>query len=70
MSFVKKKSLNIKTSKPCIKNPLGYVFYNFDKILRKNNFCRFGPKMSPKKLIYKKSSNLGLLLISKGYKRM
>jgi hypothetical protein len=53
--FLPKKGLNIKTTKHCIKNPLGYVFYNFDKILRKNNFCRFGLKMTPKKLIYKKT---------------
>ena len=66
MGFIKKKDLNIKTAKPFIKNPLGYVFYNFDKILRKETFCCFALK----KLIYKKSSNLGIFLILKGYKRV
>ena len=45
--FPQKKSQNIKKTLPFIKNLSGYIFYNFDKILRKKYFCRFGPKMAP-----------------------
>ena len=41
MDFAKKKSWNKKTRKPFIKNPSRYVFYNFEKILKKDNFCLF-----------------------------
>ena len=32
MDFINKKSLNIKTTKPHIKNPMGYVYYKGDLI--------------------------------------
>ena len=36
MDFIKEKSWNIKTTKPYIKKPLGYVCYKCDLILKKN----------------------------------
>jgi hypothetical protein len=44
MDFINKKSSNIKTTKPHVKNPLGYVFDNFDKVLKENNFVVSGQK--------------------------
>ena len=44
MDFVKKKSLDIKTTKPFIKNPSCYVFYNFDKLKEKKHFFSFWTK--------------------------
>ena len=38
MDFIKEKSWNIKTTKPVIKNPLGYVCYRGDIIKKKNIF--------------------------------
>ena len=46
--------LQIKTTKPLIKNPSRYVFYNFDKILKQNIFFHFGPKMTPVRYFTKK----------------
>ena len=35
MDIAKERSENIKTTEPFIKNWSRYVFYNFDKIIRK-----------------------------------
>ena len=44
----------IKITKPLIKNPSRYVFYNFDKI--KKNFCfHFGPRMTHVWIFHKKT---------------
>ena len=54
----------IKT-KPFIKNRSRNVFYNFEKILRKNNFYRFGQKMAPINLFYRNKTYLSLFFYFK-----
>jgi hypothetical protein len=43
MDYITEKSWNIKTTKPFIKNSLGYVFYQCDTIKKKIWFL---PKMT------------------------
>ena len=67
MDFIKEKSWNIKTTKPFIKNPLGYVFYQCDTIKKKKQFW-FWPKMTDYEFFCEKSSNLALFWLQKGIK--
>ena len=68
--FFSKKRCDIIKTKPFMKNPFRYDFYNFDKILRKIFFCHFGPKVTSIHHFYKKMLFFGIFFPSKGHKMM